>query len=48
MKNLAYQEGKGVKFQIQKSMETAGQEEETKQLLVVLARQKCNSALEVS
>lgn len=48
IKNLAYREDKAVKFLIQKSMETAGQEEEMKELLVVFARQKCNSALEVS
>lgn len=48
MKNLAGQEDKAVKFQIQKSTETAGQEEEMKQLLVVFARQKYNSALEAS
>lgn len=46
MKNSAYQEDKAIKFQVSK--ETAGQEEEMKQFLVVLARQKYNCALEVS
>lgn len=40
MKNLADEEDKAVKFQIPKSAETAGKEEEMKQSLAVFARQK--------